>query len=229
MMQAFWMGIEMERRNGLAVLICPQATFVWLWVCKHSKSMMAFYCIAVVRGVIMVQTGCWNKLRFGPHVSGSLFLLYTCILPLMPSLHSSSSALGHWFISPPPPLMTFHLSKGSWWNCLVSENLVLFSLFIYWKSFELSSLVIAHVISVLIAFRAAELLLLQLTGERKRKVKDPGQHGLGNRWVSSNLFSPGCWITALLVLNKTRKGMCNVERSIRRKRDEIWYVKWKGR
>lgn len=205
-------------------------TSVWLWVCKHSKSLVAFCCIPVVSGVIMVQTGCWSKLVFGPHIHGPL--CFCCA-----SLHTASHALlaafliclGHWSISPPPPLVTFHLNQVSWWSCLASENLLVFSLFIYWKSFELSRLVIAHVISISIAFRAAELLLLQLTGERKRKVKDPGQHGLSNRWVSSNLFSPSCWITALLVLNKTRKGMCNVERSIRRKRDEIWYVKGKWR
>lgn len=26
MLQAFWVGLEMERRNGMAVLICPQGT-----------------------------------------------------------------------------------------------------------------------------------------------------------------------------------------------------------
>lgn len=224
MLQAFWRWNGEEKWNG-CLNRSLRYTFVWLWVCKHSKSVVAFHCITVVSGVIMVQTGCWNKLRLGPCVFGSL--CFCCA-----SLHITSRALlaafviclGHWFISPPPPLVTFHLNKVFWWSCLASENLLVFSLLIYWKSFELSRLVIAHVISVLIAFRAAELLLLHFTGERKRKVKDPGQHGLSNRWVSSNLFSPSCWITALLVLNKTRKGMYNVERSIRKKRDEIWYV-----
>lgn len=48
--------------------------------------MMAFHCIAVVSGVIMVQTGCWNKLRLGPHVFGSL--CFCCA-----SLHTASRAL----------------------------------------------------------------------------------------------------------------------------------------
>lgn len=98
------------------------------------------------------------------------------------------------------------------------------SLFIYWKASELSRLVNAHIISVLIVFRAAELLLLWITGERKRRVKDPGQCGLNNRWVLSNVFCPSCWITASLVFNKTRKKMCNVEKNSRRKRGKILHV-----
>ena len=173
----------------------------------------------------MMKTSCWNKLRFGLCVFGSLSF---CCASLQTTSHALITVfltcLRPWFISPPPPLDPFHPNKSFWWNTLASENLFAFSLFIYWKFSDLSRLVIAHVISVSTAFRTAELLLLQLTGGRKRRVKDPGQHGLNNRWVSSNLFSPSCWITALLVLNKTRKRMCNVEKSRRRKRDKILYV-----
>lgn len=48
--------------------------------------MMAFHCIAEVSGVTMVQTGCWNKLGFGPCVFGSL--CFSCA-----SLHTTSHAL----------------------------------------------------------------------------------------------------------------------------------------
>lgn len=154
------------------------------------KLLWFFHCTAVVSGVIMVQTSCWNKLRFGPCVFGSLS--FYCA-----SLHTTSHTLiavfliclRPWFISPPPPLVPLQPQQRLLVECLASENLFVFSLFIYWKSSELSQLVIAHVISVSIAFRAAELLLLQLTGERKRRVKDPGQHGLNKMSLIKSLFS----------------------------------------
>lgn len=108
-----------------------------------------------------------------------LSVLPVCILLLVPSLQSSSSALDLDLFCHHHPLYPFTPTKVSGGIVWLQESYL--SAFIYWKSSELSRLVIAHVISVLIAFRAAELLLLQLSGERKRRVKDPGQHGLNNR------------------------------------------------
>lgn len=145
-----------------------------------------------------------------------------CILFLVSSLQSSSSASDPDLFHHHHPLCPFTPTKAC--DRVVWLQKPYLSLFIYWKSSELSRLVNAHIISVLIVFRAAELLLLWITGERKRRVKDPGQRGLNNRWVSSNVFCPSCWITASLVFNKTRKKMCNVEKNSRKKRGKILHV-----
>lgn len=108
-----------------------------------------------------------------------LSVLPVCILFLVPSLQSSSSALDLDLFCHHHPLCPSTPTKVSGGIVWLQESYL--SAFIYWKSSELSRLVIAHVISVSITFRAAELLLLQPSGERKRRVKDPGQHGLSDR------------------------------------------------
>lgn len=113
----------------------------------------------------MVQTSCWIKLRFDPCLS----VVPVYILLLMPSLQSSLPALDLDLFPHHHPLCPSTPTKVSGGILWLQKTYL--SLFIYWKSSELSQLVIAHVISVSIAFRAAELLLLRLTGEREKSER----------------------------------------------------------
>lgn len=95
MLQAFWVGVEMERRNGMAVLICPQGTP--LYDCElvnivsqwwHSTLSLKSVELQWCRQVAGTNSG-WVLVSLDPCAS----LVPACILLLMPSLQSSSSAL----------------------------------------------------------------------------------------------------------------------------------------